>query len=164
MIGRRAAQFFGGERALQRGEQRFGVAIGDGQDGNLGDRRCVLYGKALHVALGGDARRERVAGIERHVGDAAALDAVLIAHGTLREDIAVEIAILVRVGIDNAPNRAMFRGDLRFDSPPRLAVPGDDDRPFNRDAQAVKRLIVLGDAEVHVDKGAVTSPSMEYAL
>ena len=64
----------------------------------------------------------------------------------------VEIAVLVRVGIDDASDRSMLRGNLRFDSPPRLAVPGDDDRPFNRDAQAVEGLIVLGDAVVHVDE------------
>ena len=52
-----AAEFFGGDRAFQLGQQRFGVAIRDGKDGNLGDRRRILDGKALHIALGGDARR-----------------------------------------------------------------------------------------------------------
>ena len=66
--------------------------------------------------------------------------------------IADEIAILMRIGVDDAPDRPMLGGDFRFDAAPRSAIPRDDDRAFHADAEAIEFLVILRHAMVHVDQ------------
>ena len=70
-----AAPVLGRHRAGHRLEQRQGVAVGDRQHGDLGQRRRVLEVEPLGVLGGADARGERIARVGRHVGHRAALDA-----------------------------------------------------------------------------------------
>src|SRR5579859_6601930 len=81
--GQSAAKTFRSHRAFQRGQQRPGIAIGDGQRRNFGERGNIFNRQALHVALGADAGRGGIAGIDRHVHHTAALHAILVAHWAL---------------------------------------------------------------------------------
>src|SRR3712207_7335118 len=53
----------------------------------------------------------RSAGEERHVRDRAALRAPLVAPGALRVDVAVEVAVVARVRVDEAADRAALRSE-----------------------------------------------------
>src|SRR2546428_9516130 len=63
----RAAPCSGRHRPFERSQQRKGIRIRDGQDRNLGERLRVFDVEALCIGGCADARRERIAGIERHV-------------------------------------------------------------------------------------------------
>ncbi len=147
-----AAEVFRDGRAFQLGQQGLRVPVRDGEDRDLRDRWRLLDREAPGIPLRGDSGRQGVAGIQRHVGHAASLDAVLIAHRALREDVIDDVAVIRGVGIDQATDRAMLRGHLHLDPSPRLAVTGDHDRPLHRDAQAVQGLVILRDAIVHIDE------------
>ena len=108
--------------------------------------------QALGIRGGADSGRERVAGIDRHVHDAAALHAVAIAPGALREHLAHEVAVVVRIGVDDAAHRAVFGGHLRLDAAPGPAVARDHDRALDGNAQAFELLVVVRNAVVHVDE------------
>ena len=110
------------------GKQRLRIALRNRQHRNLGDRGRIFDGQALCVSGGADARRERIAGVKRHVRDAAALYALLGAIRALREDAAFGVAIVVRIGIDQAADRAVLGRDLGLDAAPRASIASDDDR------------------------------------
>ncbi len=111
-MGKRAAKAFRRDGTFQRGEQGFGIAVGNRKYGNFGDRRRVFDGQPLNIALGANARRERIAGIDRHVQHAAALHAVFIAHGTFGKDVVLEVAVVARIRIDDAADGTVLRGDF----------------------------------------------------
>ncbi len=66
--GKGAFQSYRRHGAAEGLEQRQSVAVGDREDGDLGDRRRVLDGEALGVLGGTDAGGQRISGVERHVG------------------------------------------------------------------------------------------------
>ena len=72
--------------------------------------------------------------------------------GPVGKHVAVAVAVVARIGVDQAADRAVLGRDLRLDAAPRLAVARDDDRAFHRDAVALELLVVLGPAVVHVDE------------
>jgi hypothetical protein len=87
--------------------------------------------------------REGVAGVDRHVGHAAALDAL---RGPIRAggvDLALEVAVVLRVGVDDAADGALLRGDLRLDAAPASAVARDDDLALHVDAEPLEALVVV---------------------
>ena len=88
--------------------------------------------------------------MHRHVHHAAALHAVLVAHRARRVHVPVEVPVIFRVGVDEAPDRAVLGGDLRLDAAPRPAVARDDDGAFHRDAQPVEHLVVLRAAVIDI--------------
>ena len=92
----------------------------------------------LRIRGRADAGRERIAGMHRHVHHRAALRAVLVAIRALRIDVALEVAVVARIGVDDAADRAMLGGDLRLDAAPRPAVARDDDLPLHVDAVALE--------------------------
>ena len=139
-------------RALQRGEQRLGIAIGNGQHRNLGEHIDLGERQPLGVLGGADAGSKRVAGVNRHVHDAAALRAVFWTERAFGEDLALEVAVLMRVGIDQASDGAVLGRHFGLDAAPRIAVARDHDGALHGDAQAVERFVVFGDAEVHVNQ------------
>ena len=89
---------------------------------------------------------------------AAALHAIRRTPGALGENVALGVAIVARIGIDQAADRAVLGGDLGLDAAPGDAVARDHDGALNGDAQAVQFLVVSGNAVVDVDerRGDVT--------
>src|SRR5208282_1620844 len=138
--------------ALQRGEKRLGIAVGNRQYGNLGDRLGILKLQALRVLRRAHSRCQRIAGIERHIRDAAALHAIFRAVGTLGENIALGEAVFMRVGKNQAADGAMFGGDFWFNAAPGTVVARDDDGALHGDAHAFELLVISGNAEIYVDE------------
>src|SRR5207302_9883834 len=109
-------------------------------------------GVSLRLLRRPDARSERIPWIRRHVGNATPLNAVTRPHRSFGEDVAIGITVVSRIGVDQAANGAMLRGDLRLDPAPRAAVLGDDNCAFHGDAVSLELLVVRGHAIVHEDK------------
>src|SRR5439155_12875011 len=97
-----------------------------------------------------DPRGEWIAGVERHVHDAAALHPILRPPRPLREHVPGLVAVVPRIGIDETPHRAVLARHFRLDAPPRPAVAGDDDRPLHGHAHALQALVVRGNPVVDV--------------
>ena len=79
----------------------------------------------------------------------------LIAPGTLRVDVALEVAVVARVGVDEAAHGPVLGRDLGLDAAPGPAVAGDDDLALHVDAVAGQGLVVAGHAVVDVHEGAL---------
>src|SRR5258708_713180 len=71
---------------------------------------------------------------------------------SLRIDIALEITAPVRIGVDDAAARAVLLGELRLQSPPALAVAGDDDLSPDVDPAARQLAVILRHAVVEIDE------------
>ncbi len=128
------------------------VAVGDRQRRDLQDRLGFFAGQALGVLGGAHARRQRIARIERHVLDRAALDALRRPLPALGPHVVAPIAVVARVRIDQAADRAVLLRELGLEAPPAAAVAGDDDLALDADAPALERLVVVGHAVVDVDQ------------
>ncbi len=148
----RAAPVLRHELAAERLEEGRGVGVGDGHDGDLGDGLDVRKRDQFCAGYCADAGRLRVAGVDGHVHDAAALDAVRWTHGAFGIDRSAVVAVLVRVGVDKAADSAMLGGELGLDATPGLAVARDDDGAFDGDSHGLELLVVGWCAEVDVDE------------
>jgi hypothetical protein len=129
------------------------IGIGDRQHGNLGDNGRIFAVETLGVFGGSDAWGERIA---REVGviDASALHSILGAARAFGEGIGDAVAIVGRVGVDNATDSAVFRGDFGLDAAPGSAVTGDDYGAFDADAEAIQFFVIFTGAVVDVDQRA----------
>ena len=148
-----AAPLVGRRRAGERREQRLGVAVRDRQHGNLGNRLRLGGGQALCVLGRAHARRERVARIHRHVHHAAALHAIPGPPRPVGIDIALGVAVIPGVRVDEAADRAVLGRDLGLDAAPRPEVARDHDRALHGDPQPLEPLVVGRHAVVHVNEG-----------
>ena len=93
--------------AAQSAEQFGGVAVRDWYDGDVRNRH-LSRGEPWRA---GDTRISRRGGITGTVEYAASLHAVLVAHRALRVHIAVHVAVLLRVAVDDQRRGAVL---LRF--------------------------------------------------
>ena len=157
--GQRAAPRLGCDRAPEVAQQRLGVAVGDRQNGNARERQRFvgrqaggIVGRALGVQRRAHSGRERVAGIGRHVHHAAALGAVRRPVSALRINVAAIVAVVPRVGVNDAADGAVLGGYFGFDAAPRAAVACDDDLALHVDAHLGQTLVVGRDAVVDVDQ------------
>ena len=150
--GQRAAPRGRRDGAAERPQQRERVGVGDGEDGNLRERRGVFAVEARGLSGRADAGRQGVAGEERHVGDRAALRAPLVAPRAFRVDVALKVAVVARVGVDEATDGPALGGDLRLDAAPRAAVARDDDLPLHVHAAPLQLLVVARHSVVDVDE------------
>src|SRR5271163_3173858 len=132
-----AAPRLRGDGAFERSEKRFRVAVRNREDGNLGDRLSVFYGEALCVFRRANAGRQRIAGVQRHVCDAAALHAIFWTIGPLRENIALRVSVFARIRKNQAADGAVLCGDFWLDAAPGAVVAGNNDRTFDGDAHAI---------------------------
>ena len=148
----RSAPFLRRYGTRYRTQQRESIPVGDRQNGDLRQGGDVFAVQTPGRGSRADAGSERIAGILRHVHDRAALRAAVIAEGSLRVDVALEVAIVVRVGVDEATDGAVFGRNLRLDAAPRTAVAGDDDLSFDVDPAAPQLLVVFRYSEIHVDQ------------
>src|SRR5260370_21181123 len=104
-----AAPSFGSNAASQRSKQGLGIRIRNRQDRNFRNCRSVFDLQALGVFGCANARRKRVTGIERHVGDAAALDAIGWAIGARRVSFTLDESILMPIAEYQAAAAAVLR-------------------------------------------------------
>ena len=152
MIGRRAAPAFRYRLAAERRQEDLRIGIGNRQCRNLQDDGRVFHGKPLGVGGGADARRQRIAGIERHVRHRAALEAVRRARRTFRIGRFDRVAVVRRIGIDDAADRAVLGGEPRLQSAPARAVARDDDLALDADTETLERLVVVAHAVIDIDE------------
>ena len=152
--GQRPSPALGGDRALEGLQEGPGVRVGDRHHGDLRERLRVLPVQPLRVRGGPDTGRQRIARVERHVRHRSALRAPLVAPRPLRVDVALEVAVVPRVGVDEAAHRPVLGRDLGLDPPPGAAVAGDHDLALHVDAAALQLLVVLRHAVVDVDERA----------
>ena len=114
-----------------------------GQDRNRGERGGVVEIEALGRVRRPDVRGQGIAGEERHVGHRTALDTAVHAVGAGGIDVALHIAVVPRVGVDQAADGAALGRDLRFDAAPGAAVAREDDLAGDVDAAARKLIVVV---------------------
>ncbi|CAM5604922.1 hypothetical protein RLIN73S_06790 [Rhodanobacter lindaniclasticus] len=154
VVGQRqgAAPGGGRHRSAQRLQQRRGVGPGNRQHRDLQQRFRVLDRQPLGTGGGTDAGRERVARILLHVGHRAALHAFGGAPAAVGPGVALGVAVLVRVGIDQAADRAVLLRQLRLQPAPAAAVAGDHDLAAHVDAATRQFLVVVRHAVVGVDQ------------
>ena len=133
-------------------QQRLRIGVGDRQHRDLHQRRRFLERRPLGVLGGADAGRQRIARIHRQVHHRAALRRAIAAPAARGVDVALEEAVVARIRVDQAADRAVLGRDLRLDAAPRAAVAGDDDLALDVDAAALELLVVGRDAVVDVDE------------
>ncbi len=126
-LGQGAAPAVGSHLPFERGEQRLRIRVGDGQDRNFGEGLGIFQLEALGVLRGSDSGGERIAGIERHIGHAAALHAVAGTPSAGRENVTLRVAVVRRIGIDQASHGAVFGRHLGLDAAPGISVTRDHD-------------------------------------
>src|SRR5205814_6119832 len=113
----------------------------------------LIEGDEFCAGFGSDAGGLRIAGVDGHVHDAAALRAICGTHGAFGVGITGRVAVVFRIGVDDAANGTVFRGDLGLDAAPGFAVAGDHDGSLDGDAHGIESLVVSGRAVVHIDEG-----------
>src|SRR5207248_10771019 len=84
--------------------------------------------------------------------DRAAPRPPLAAPTALRVNVAVEVAVFARVGVEEAADCAVLCGDLRLDAAPGAAVARDDDTALHVYAAPFEFVVVARDAVVDVDE------------
>ena len=110
-----------------------------------------LMGKTLGIGGRADSGSERIAGIVG-VHDAAALDAIFGTPAALGIIVALKVAVISRVGIDDASDGAVLAGNFRLDAAPAFSVAGDDDGAFDGNSEAIELFVVFAAAVVHIDQ------------
>ncbi len=89
-------------------------------------------------------------GVDRHVHHAAALHAELGTERPIGIDLALEEAVVLRVGEDQAADGAVFVGHLRLDAAPAAAVARQHDLALHAHAELLELFVVGGHAVVDV--------------
>src|SRR5260370_31116874 len=110
------------DRTSQRRQERLRWGVGNRQRRDFGDGLGLADGQPFCAFGGSNAGRQRVSGIDRHVHHAAALYTIPWPPGTLRKHLTLVVAILVRIGINDAAYSARLVRDFGLDGPPRRAV------------------------------------------
>src|SRR5205814_3768306 len=95
---------------------------------------------------------ERIPWVGRHIHYTAALHPVLVAHRAYGENVVVEVAVVPRIGVDDAADSTMCGRNLGLDAAPGLSIPRNHDRTFDRDAQPLQLFVILPHAVIHVDQ------------
>ena len=107
-----------GNRPLQCPQQGLGIGIGNRQHRNLGNGRRSFPLEPLCIFSGRIARGKHVAGVKGHVHDRAPLYAGRVLEGPFRVHVALVVAVIFRVGINDAANGPFFGSQLGLDAPP----------------------------------------------
>ena len=138
----RAAPWFRNYRAGQGGEQGLRIRVGERKCGDFREYFHVAQGQSLCVFRRAHAWSERIARIERHIHHAAPLHAVFRAPRAVRKSVSVEVAIVARIGINEASHRAVFRCNLGFDPTPARPVAGNHNGVFYGDSKTIQLFVV----------------------
>jgi hypothetical protein len=150
--GQRATPPFRRHGPVQRRQEMLRVGVGDRQHRDFQDGDGLRPRQPAGVRRGAHAGGQRVARIERHVGHGAALYALGRPGGSVRIGSFHAVAVLGRVGVDDAADGPMVLRQLRLQPAPALAIARDHDAAAHVDAHAVERLVVVRHAVVHIDQ------------
>ena len=142
----------GRDRSAEPLQQFLRVAIRHRQYRDFQDRLCIGARQAFGPRHRSDTGRQRIAGIDRHVGDRAALYAVGVARAAFGIDVAFAIAVIGRIGIDDRADRAMFLRQLRLQPAPADTVARYRDLALHIDAAPGERLVIVRQAVIYVDE------------
>ena len=134
----RAAPRLRRDRPVQPLEQLDAVAIRHRLHRNRRERLDLVHRHPLDARLRRPAGRRRIAGIARHVHHAAALNHAPAAERTVGIHVALEVAVLVRIRVDEAGDRAVLGRDLRLDAAPAAAVAREHDLALHVDAELLR--------------------------
>ena len=126
--------------AVQRLQKRSRIRIRDRQHRNLRNRLHLVERNQLRPRHSADARSLRIARIDWHIHHAATLRALCGPHRTFGVSVAAKVAVVARIGVDDATHRAVLCRDLGLDAAPGLAVPSNHDRAFHRDCPSPSTL------------------------
>ena len=138
--------------AAEGGEQGLGVGVGDRQGGDPGEHGDLLPRPPLGVLGGAGEGRQRIAAVVAEVEHRAALHPVRAAPAAFGVDVALEVAVAARIGVDDAADGAVLGRHLGLDAAPRAAVAGDHHLAGDVDAAQRQLLVVVGHAVVDVDE------------
>ena len=122
-----AAPFDGRHRAFDGVEQRLGVAMADRQRRNRRHRGRFVPREPLGAFDGRPARGQQVARVQRQIHHGAALHAGGVLVRPLRVRLALVVAVVAGIRVDEAADGAVFRGELRLDAAEDAPVAGDGD-------------------------------------
>ena len=133
MIGdrKRAAPSIRSHRAVQGRQERLCVRVRNRKYGNFRQDFYVFQRQTFRVRCCADPWSQGIAGIQRHIHHASPLNPIRRSVRSLWKNISLRVAISARVRVNEAANRSVFRGDLRFDATPRRAISRDNDAPFH---------------------------------
>src|SRR5206468_4240658 len=130
------------------------VRVGNREHGNFRDGLNLIEGNEFYAGFGADAGGLRIAGVDGHVHDAAALRAVGGTHGAVGEGVAGGVAIVFGVGVDDAAECAVFGCNFGLDASPCFSIASNDNGSFDGNAHGVELLVIRGCAVVDVDEGS----------
>ena len=113
-----AAPTLRGNGTLKRGKQWLRICVGDGQRGDFWQRPRVFTLEALRVRCRSHTWGEGIAGIKGRIEYAAALNAVGWAHRAVGKNRILRIAVICRVGVDDAGDGTVLGRELWLDAAP----------------------------------------------
>src|ERR1700733_227798 len=148
----RSSPCFRSDRTVEGLEQRQSVSTRDRKDGDLHYHVGVFAADPFGTLDGPNPGCQRIAGMYRHVHNGTALDSLPWSVRPLRVNVALKIAVVPWVRVDQAPDRSMLVSDLRLDSAPASAVASNYDFAFNVDTEFRQLLIVRRHAIVYIDQ------------
>ena len=140
-------------RAAELLEDRLDVAIRHRQGHHLRNRHRLRRGNARGAGERRPTRRERIARHDEVVGDAAALQMTGRTPRALRVHVALAVAVLRGIGVDDHRRRALAFGGQRLEAPVAVGirVAHDHDLALRVDALRAQQVVVGGVAAVGVD-------------
>ena len=138
-------------RTGQSGENGLRIGPRYRQHRNLHQGGRIFDGQARRTCSRSHARRQRIARIQRHISDRAALYAARGAPPAGRIRIAGCIAIFMRVRVDQAAHGAMFMGQLGLQSAPTAAIACQYDLAGHTDTPTRQFQVIRVHAEIHID-------------
>src|SRR5205807_189453 len=112
----------------------------------------LLNRQAPRVLCRADVGRQRIAGIDRDIGDGPALHPFRRPVGAFWIDVACRVTVVARVRVNNAADGAVLVGQLGLQTTPTAAVTSDYDSAFHADAAPVEFLVIVRHALVHINQ------------
>jgi hypothetical protein len=130
-------------------QQRLRVPVRNRQRRYSCNFRIVFQRDAFGVLRRAHSRSQRVAGIigVRH---RAALYPLRRPRRPLRKGRVFPVAILLRIGINDAAHRPMLRRHLRLDAAPRVAIARNHNRALHGNSHLCQRVVIFTDTVIHV--------------
>ena len=132
------------------GQEWLCIGIGNRQNGNLGEGLCLRDRQSLRILGRADAGRQRITRIYLHLHHAAALRAEARTPRPARIRVALYIAVVAGIRINEAPDCPVFGRDFGFDAAPGAEVARDHDCALDGNPHALESLVVGRHAVVHV--------------
>ncbi len=154
MIGKRQAAAKAGRRdpSAQGGEQRLCGRVGNRQHRNFQDGPGILERKPLGPGHRAHARSQRIAAVQGQILNRAALHGIGRPIAALRIGVALAVAVVARIGVNQAAHGAMFVGQLRLQPAPAAAIARQHDAPLDAHALTFEFLVVVRHAVICVDQ------------